>query len=164
MNRRGVSAYALAAALMISGVASAAPAPRRVPKLVVILVVDQLRADYIDQYGHNWTGGLRRLMDEGAWFREAAYPYMTTVTCVGHSTIVTGSLPRTHGIIGNSWWDRGSGRSMSCVSDADQTLISYGAPVKGGTSTKNLLVPAFPDELRMQTGVAPRIVTASMPR
>ena len=51
---------------------------------------------------------------------------------------------------------------MSCVSDADQTLISYGAPVKGGTSTKNLLVPGFPDELRMQTGVAPRIVTASI--
>jgi len=162
MKRRFATACALAAALMTSGVASAAPAPRRVPKLVVILVVDQLRADYIDQYGHNWTGGMRRLMDEGAWFREAAYPNMTTVTCVGHSTIVTGSLPRTHGIIGNSWWDRGSGRSMSCVSDADQTLISYGAPVKGGTSTKNLLVPAFPDELRMQTGVAPRIVTASI--
>jgi predicted AlkP superfamily pyrophosphatase or phosphodiesterase len=162
MKRRVTAVLALAAMSLVAGFAGAAPAPRRVPKLVVILVVDQMRADYVEQYGNNWTGGLRRLMTEGAWFREVAYPYMTTVTCAGHSTIVTGSLPRTHGITGNSWWDRENGRLLPCVSDADKTLISYGAPARGGTSTKNLLVPTLPDELRAQTAVAPRIVTASM--
>ncbi len=147
---------------IVSAAPPPAPAPRRTPRLVVILVVDQMRADYVEKFGQNWTGGLRKLMDEGAWFREAAYPYMTTVTCVGHSTIVTGSLPRTHGIIGNSWWDRESGRSVNCVADPDATLISYGAPARGGTSTRNLLVPALPDELRIQRGMAPRIVTASI--
>jgi predicted AlkP superfamily pyrophosphatase or phosphodiesterase len=162
MKRRVTAVLAFAAVLLITGVAVAAPAPRRVPKLVVILVVDQMRADYVEQYGSNWTSGLRRLMTQGAWFREASFPYMTTVTCTGHSTIVTGSLPRTHGITGNAWWDRENDRLLPCVSDADQTLISYGAPAKGGTSTKNLLVPTLPDELRAQTAVAPRIVTASM--
>jgi predicted AlkP superfamily pyrophosphatase or phosphodiesterase len=162
MKRRFTAVLVLVAVLLGAGTVSAAPAPRRVPKLVVILVVDQMRGDYVEQYGSNWTSGLRRLMDEGAWFREAAYPYMTTVTCAGHSTIVTGSLPRTHGITGNSWYDRESGRLANCVADADEKLISYGTPATGGTSTKNLLVPAFPDELRAQTSVAPRIVTASM--
>jgi predicted AlkP superfamily pyrophosphatase or phosphodiesterase len=162
MKRRVVVVFAVLALLLAASAASTAPAPRRGPRLVVVLVVDQMRADYVDQYGQNWTGGLRRLMDEGAWFREASFPYMTTVTCAGHSTIVTGSLPRTHGITGNSWWDRENGRLTNCVADADQTLISYGAPAKGGTSTKNLLVSTLPDELRAQSAVSPRIVTASM--
>jgi predicted AlkP superfamily pyrophosphatase or phosphodiesterase len=162
MKRRSIAACAITTALLAATGPLASPAPPHAPRLVVILVVDQMRADYVDKYAQHWTSGLRRLMDEGAWFREASYPYMTTVTCVGHSTIVTGSLPRTHGIVGNSWWDRESGKAMGCVTDADQSLISYGAPVKGGTSTKNLLVPAFPDELRAQSGIAPRIVTASM--
>jgi predicted AlkP superfamily pyrophosphatase or phosphodiesterase len=162
MKRRSVAALVLAALVLAVCAAFAAPAPRRTPKLVVILVVDQMRADYVEKFGQNWTGGLRRLMDEGAWFREALYPYMTTVTCVGHSTIVTGSLPRTHGIVANSWFDRESGKLLNCTADGDQSVISYGAPATGGTSTKNLMVPAFPDELRSQSGIAPRVVTASM--
>jgi predicted AlkP superfamily pyrophosphatase or phosphodiesterase len=162
MKRRSTISLVIAVLSLVVCVPLASPAPRRTPKLIVILVVDQMRADYVEKFGQNWTGGLRRLMDEGAWFRQAAYPYMTTVTCVGHSTIVTGSLPRTHGIVSNQWWDREGARAMNCVADADASLISYGAPVKGGTSTKNLLVPALPDELRLQLGAAPRIVTASM--
>lgn len=139
------------------------PTPRRTPKLVVILVVDQMRADYVEKFGQHWTAGMRRLMDEGAWFREAAYPYMTTVTCVGHSTIVTGSLPRTHGIVGNELFDREAGKSANCVADPEKTLVSYGEPAKGtGTSTKNLRVPTLGDELRAQLGVPPRIVSLSL--
>ena len=63
------------------------------PKLVVLLVVDQMRADYVDKFRFQWTGGLKRLVDEGAWFRNAAYPYAATETCVGHATISTGALP-----------------------------------------------------------------------
>ena len=54
--------------------------------LVVILVVDQMRADYVGRFQGNWTGGLKRMVTDGAWFSEAAYPYLTTVTCAGHAT------------------------------------------------------------------------------
>ena len=159
---------ALVFALALSTVAAplAAPPPaaaRRTPKLVVILVVDQMRADYPDKFGQNWTGGLRRLMDEGAWFREASYAYSATVTCVGHTSIVTGSLPRTHGIVGNDLWDRDAGRSANCVADPDTTLVSYGAPAKGAaTSTKNMRVPTLADEMRAQLAGPTRIVSLSL--
>src|SRR5579863_1399980 len=87
------------------------------PKLVVMLVVDQMRADYVDKFQFQWTGGLKRLVQEGAWFREAAYPYAATETCVGHSTISTGALPATHGMIANSWFDRESQKMVTCTSD-----------------------------------------------
>src|SRR5690349_10953905 len=82
----------------------AAPAvPPARPKLVVLLVVDQMRGDYIDKFRGQWTGGLKRLVAEGAWFRAAAFPYAATETCVGHSTISTGTLPATHGMVANAW-------------------------------------------------------------
>lgn len=140
-----------------------AVAPARTPRLVVQLVVDQMRADYVEKYGGHWTKGLRRLVNEGAWFRQAAYPYLTTVTCVGHSSIATGSVPHTHGIIANDIRDRESGKVENCVDDSSQKPISYGLPGTGpGTSTKRLRVPTFSDELRVQAPVAPRIVTMSM--
>src|SRR5215470_1603945 len=92
------------------------PASDARPKLVVLLVVDQMRGDYVDKFRSQWTGGLKRLLDEGAWFREAAYPYAATETCVGHSTISTGALPATHGKVGNAWWDRGSESMVTCTS------------------------------------------------
>jgi len=161
------AAFSITLALLVSlatarGIAAPVPATAPGPRLVVILVVDQMRADYVERFGHQWTGGFRRLMDEGAWFRLAAYPYLTTVTCVGHSTIVTGSFPNTHGIVANNWWDRGDGKPVNCVSDPTKTLVSYGEPAKGGTSTRNLLVPTLGDELRMQSAVPPRIVTLSL--
>jgi hypothetical protein len=94
---------------------------------------------------------------------QAACPYLATVTRAGHSTFVTGGLPDTHGIVSNQWRDREAGRAVGCVTDPDQSLVSYAALVpKGGTSTKNLRVPAFPDELRLQFTPPPRIVTASL--
>src|SRR5438270_12860474 len=56
------------------------------PKLVLLIVVDQMRGDYVDKFLHQWTGGLRRLVEEGAWFHDAGYPYAATETCVGHAT------------------------------------------------------------------------------
>jgi predicted AlkP superfamily pyrophosphatase or phosphodiesterase len=160
------TALVLVLALCLSVVASPLAAPtaaRRTPRLVVILVVDQMRADYVEKFGGHWTGGLHRLMDEGAWFREAAYTHMSTVTCVGHSSIVTGSLPRTHGIVNNDLWDREAGKGGNCVADPGTTLVSYGAPAKGtATSTRNLLVPTLADEMRAQLGGPTRIVSLSL--
>jgi predicted AlkP superfamily pyrophosphatase or phosphodiesterase len=142
---------------------AAPPVRRTAPKLVVILVVDQFRADYVARFSKDWTGGLRRLLDEGATFPQAAFPYMATITCVGHTSIATGSFPSTHGIVANDIWDRATGKPGNCTEDPDATLVSYGEPVKGaGTSTRKLLVPALPDELRAQLPTPPRIVSLSM--
>ncbi|HSC44473.1 MAG TPA: alkaline phosphatase family protein [Candidatus Acidoferrum sp.] len=143
--------------------AKSAAAPSR-PKLVVLLVVDQMRGDYVDKFQHQWTGGLRRMLQEGAWFREAAYPYAATETCVGHATISTGALPTTHGMVANAWWDRDSQKIVTCTSDPNVTNTVYGggSATAGGDSAWRMRIPAFAEELRSQTGGDTRVVTFSL--
>src|SRR5438093_9032599 len=74
------------------------------PRLLVMLVVDQFAYEYIDLYGQQWTHGLHRLFENGALFTNARYPYATTVTCPGHSSIGTGVVPAVHGLINNTWY------------------------------------------------------------
>ncbi len=132
------------------------------PKLVVLLVVDQMRADYIDKFQHQWSRGLQRLIAHGAWFRQAAYPYLNTVTCPGHATISTGAFPATHGVVLNAWWEREAGEERSCTDDPRSPVISYGRPAKGGHSPARLAVPTFADELRTQMATPSRVVTFSL--
>ena len=141
-----------------------APRPPARPKLVAVLVVDQMRADYVDKFRGQWSAGLRRLVEEGAWFRNAAYPYAATETCVGHATISTGALPATHGIIGNAWWDREQQAMVTCTADANAQDLGYaGLSVKGGDSAARLRLPTFADELRFQNGGgAARVVSISL--
>jgi predicted AlkP superfamily pyrophosphatase or phosphodiesterase len=141
--------------------AGAAPPP--VPKLVVMLVVDQMRNDYIDDYGGHWSGGLRRLVSEGARFRNAAYPYFNTVTCAGHATISTGTIPAVHGIILNQWWHRDEQKELTCTDDPAFPTVLYGAgkPV-GGHSAKRLRVPSFAQTLDRAQGQRAHVVTISL--
>src|SRR5579864_9720064 len=133
------------------------------PKLVVLLVVDQMRADYVDKFRFQWTGGLKHLVDEGAWFRDAAYPYAATETCVGHSTISTGAFPATHGMVANAWWDRDTKKMVTCTADPQAKNSGYaGVTAKGGDSAWQMKVPAFAEELKFQTGSATRVVTFSL--
>ena len=133
------------------------------PKLIVLLVVDQMRADYVDKFRFQWTGGLKRLVDEGAWFRDAAYPYAATETCVGHSTISTGAFPATHGMVANAWWDRETQKLVTCTSDPNVKNVGYaGANPQGGDSAWRMAVPSFAEELKFQTGGATRIVAFSL--
>jgi hypothetical protein len=132
------------------------------PKLVVVLVVDQMRSDYLDRHAAAFTGGFKRLMSEGAWFKEAAYPYLATVTCPGHSTIGTGAFPYRHGMILNEWVDRKDGRITGCTADPSVQIITY-APVEKtatGESARNLLVPTLADRIRERANG--RVVTMSI--
>ena len=158
--RTAVAAIGVVMGVLAPWRAAAAPRPR--PKLIVILVVDQMRADYFDRYSQQWSAGLKRLMDQGAWFRLAAYPYLNTVTCPGHATISTGAFPQTHGIPLNEWWDRTEARLVPCTEDLRSPLVSYGPPVKGGESPWALRVPTLADELRVQLPIVPRVVTVSL--
>jgi predicted AlkP superfamily pyrophosphatase or phosphodiesterase len=137
--------------------------PARHPKLIVLLVVDQMRGDYVDKFLSQWTGGLRRLVEEGAWFRDAAYPYAATETCVGHATISTGALPADHAMVANAWWDRGSQKMVNCTADPNAQNSGYaGVSAKGGDSAWRMEVPAFAEELKFQTGGPTRVVTFSL--
>jgi predicted AlkP superfamily pyrophosphatase or phosphodiesterase len=143
--------------------ASRSAAARSTPALVVLVVVDQFRADYVQRYSHQWTKGLRRMIDSGAYFPLAAYPYSGTVTCAGHTTIGTGAFPRTHGMIGNGWYDRDAKRSTTCTQDADAMSVPFGG--RSGVehhSSKWLLANTFADELRAQSGAAAKVVSISL--
>ena len=147
-------------ALALTVTVQAQPRP---PKLLVIIAVDQMRGDYIDRFQHQWTGGLKRLVTEGAWFRQADYPYFNTITCAGHASISTGTVPAVHGMVLNEWWDAAEKRVVSCTEDESHGYVSYGAPVKGpGHSAARLLAPTLADELRLQNPGAPRVVTIAM--
>jgi predicted AlkP superfamily pyrophosphatase or phosphodiesterase len=130
------------------------------PKLVVLVVVDQMRADYVDHFKGNWTRGLKRLVRQGAWFRRAAYPYLTTVTCAGHATISTGALPASHGIFQNAWWDREHAGLVTCTEDPNAHDIGYSAAVTGGDSGVMLTMPTLSDVLRTQREA--RVVTLAL--
>ncbi len=133
------------------------------PKLVVLIVVDQMRADYVDKFRSQWTGGLKRLLEQGAWFRAAAFPYAATETCVGHATISTGAFPASHGMIANAWWDRETQKMVTCTSDPAATNLAYaGAQVKGGDSAVRMLVPSFAEELKFQSAGGTRVVSFSL--
>lgn len=128
--------------------------------LVVVLVVDQMRTEYIDLLGPQFTDGFRRLLDEGSWFREAAYPYLNTVTCAGHATIGTGALPYRHGMVLNAWWDRDNARSNPCTTDRSAKNIGYMGTPAGGDSAAALLLPPLAQQLR--EGARGRVVALSL--
>ncbi len=142
-----------------AGAPGTAPAP---PRLVVVLVVDQMRADYVARYAHQWTRGLARLIRDGARFPRAAYPYANTVTCVGHATIATGAFPRTHGIVGNSWFDATEWKTVRCADDPSATLVSYGGQASGAYSPRLLQVSTLADELQAQLPGPGRVVSLSL--
>jgi predicted AlkP superfamily pyrophosphatase or phosphodiesterase len=132
-------------------------APR--PKLVVFVAVDQMRADYLVRYGNLYEHGLKRLTEKGAWFKNAAYPYLNTVTCAGHSTLGTGTFPYKHGMVLNAWFDRDSGKVMTCTEDKSVTEVSY-ADVPGiADSAKNIKQPSLAEILHHDKG---HVVTMSI--
>lgn len=154
----------LAALLLLTVQSTSAPlgaqGPR--PKLVVFLVADQMRADYPVKYGGLLQHGLKRLTTQGAWYTNAAYPYLTTVTCVGHATIGTGTLPYKHGMIANAWYERATGKVVTCNADQESTDISYGAATGAGAgeSAKSLMAPTLADVMRGT--LHSRVATMSM--
>ena len=148
---------ALAAVLLLTA-ASGAQQPIR---LVVIVVLDQFRAEYLNTFASHWRAGFKTLLAEGAVFTRAAYPYLHTDTCAGHFTIGTGAFPRSHGMVSDLWWDRETRRSVECTDDDRSPLVTYGRPSKLGKSAHRSLVPSLADEMRSQRPGG-RVVALSM--
>src|SRR4051794_14216250 len=110
--------------LLVLGLAAAglpaAPAPVRAaeerPRLVVLVVFDQLRGDYLTRWEELYgKKGFRRLMDDGAWFTNCHYPYALTLTGAGHASLLTGCSANKHGIVGNEWYDPKKREEVYCA-------------------------------------------------
>jgi len=123
------------------------PAPKP-PKLVLAIVIDQFRYDYLLRFRRDYNAGMARLLEHGAVFTDAHHIHFPTVTAVGHSTFLSGATPSSSGIIGNEWYDRQSGETVTSVSDADTKLVG-GPPGAPGSSPHRMLVSTVGDELKM---------------
>ncbi|MEX2263111.1 MAG: alkaline phosphatase family protein [Bryobacteraceae bacterium] len=145
---------------LLLGTASLLAAQPARPKLVVAITVDQFRYDYLSRFRASYTGGIDRLLKRGAVFADAHYEHFPTVTAIGHSTIMSGATPSTSGIIGNDWFDRQSGKTVTSVSD--DTVRLLGAGDKSGSSPRRLLVSTLGDELKMAGPDKPRLIGISM--
>ncbi len=135
--------------------------PAAPPRLVVLIVVDQLRADYLNWYGEQWSHGLRRLL-AGAVFPRASLPYAVSRTCAGHGTISTGTYPSVHGLIDNEWYDAATRAFVSCTFDASADAIAFGG-ARGAEhhSARSLGAPTIGDELLRQAP-ASRVVSIGL--
>jgi arylsulfatase A-like enzyme len=148
---------------LASMVPASARAGAKVPRLVVLLSVDQMRADYVEQYGDTWRGGLHRLLTTGAVYTQARYPYLNTITCAGHSTYGTGAFPHRHGMILNSWWSRELKRGVECTEDAGSPAVHYGPTEPSpGHSARSIAVPTLADALKAALVPRPRVVSFSL--
>lgn len=128
------------------------------PKLVVGIVVDQMRYEYLHKFNDRFTdGGFKRLMNDGFMMKNAHYNYIPTYTGPGHSSVYTGTTPATHGIISNNWYVRDLGKMIYCAEDSTVTNIG-GSPGSGGISPRNLLTTTITDELRLSTNQRSRVV------
>src|ERR1700689_2518515 len=125
------------------------------PKLVVILVVDQFRADYLDRYRADLKGrGFRLFLDHGAYFEDCYYDYANTKTAPGHATLGTGAYTDGHGISSNEWWDlsRNKQRPVSSVEDDRYRIVGEIHPSKtGDASPITLRASTIGDSLRLAT-------------
>ena len=139
-----------------------APAPSKRPRLVLLIVVDQFRYDYLERFGDLFgPNGFRRLLRDGASWTQSNYDHMPTYTAPGHATMMTGAFPAETGIVGNEWLDRASGKRITSVFD-DSVKILGGDPTETGASPKRLLSSTVGDELRLITNDRSKVIGISV--
>jgi predicted AlkP superfamily pyrophosphatase or phosphodiesterase len=134
------------------------------PKLVVGIVVDQMRWDYLyrfyDRYAPN--GGFKRMLTQGHTCENTLMPFAPTVTACGHSTIYSGAPPAISGIAGNSWWDKYEQRNVYCTEDKTVHTVGASNVGVGQQSPRNLFVNTIGDELRLATNFKGKVISIAL--
>ncbi len=126
-----------------------APAPIERPKLVVLIGIDQFRADYLERYDAALTGGFRRLKDHGRYYPGATVEHAPTLSYPGHTTLATGSHPKTHGITSNAWVETlADGRKRRVSAARDPSVEILGEPDSPGLSPRQIRVTGLADWIR----------------
>jgi arylsulfatase A-like enzyme len=160
--RRSFLRIFLAVLIVGSLPASFASAYKAHPKLVVVVVIDQFRGDYLERYRDQFgEGGFRLLLDHGANFTDCNYDYANTRTAPGHATLFTGAYSNGHGIVANEWWDLKKKKMVTSVEDDDTKLVGI-AEDKTGASPHNLLADTLGDELKLATQGQARVFSLSL--
>jgi predicted AlkP superfamily pyrophosphatase or phosphodiesterase len=175
-----LASVVLAALVLSFSVSASAQAYVGKPKLIVIVVIDQFRGDYLNRHQADFKGrGFNLFMKQGAWFTDCYYDYANTKTGPGHATIGTGSYSDGHGIDSNEWWDatRSYDDQVSSVEDERYQLVDLphdsipankpGAPATAakwvvGSSPLNLRATTLGDELRLATQGRSRVFAVSL--
>jgi arylsulfatase A-like enzyme len=156
----------LAAISLAVALPTAQPPARPDVRLVLLIAVDQFRYDYLTRFRSEYTDGIKRLLTEGAVFTNANLEHYPTVTAIGHATMLSGATPSVSGIIGNDWFDRETGATVTSVSDS--TVKPLGSATASPASPRRLLVSTLGDELKMASRLpkgapdAPRVVGVSL--
>lgn len=128
------------------------------PKLIVGVVVDQMRWDYLYRYGNRYgAGGFKRLLQEGFSCENTLINYTPTITACGHTCVYTGSVPAIHGIIGNTWYSPELGRTVYCAEDTTVTTVGS-TSAAGKMSPRNMLVTTIGDELKLSNNFQSKVI------
>ncbi len=155
------SVYAIIISILLSTLTYAQKTLER-PKLVVGIVVDQMRYDYLYRFHDNYSeGGFKRLMKQGTNFRKAYIPYIPTFTAVGHTCIYTGSVPALTGIIANDWIERNTNTKMYCTQDDNESTVGSSSDA-GQMSPRNLIASTITDEYLLGTNFNSRAYGVSI--
>jgi predicted AlkP superfamily pyrophosphatase or phosphodiesterase len=153
-------------AAIVSPIPSSASAYNGHPRLIVVIVIDQFRGDYLERYRDEFgDAGFRFLLDRGAYFPNCNYNYANTRTAPGHSTLFTGAYSNGHGIVSNEWWDAKKKRMVTSVEDDDTKLVGLpdaAGEKKAGASPHNLLADTLGDEMKLATGGKSRVFAISL--
>lgn len=137
--------------------------PPEKPKLIVGIIVDQMRYDYISRYWDKFdTKGFKRLIGEGAFCKNANFDYIFTQTAVGHATISTGALPAVHGIVSNTWYNRLKAQKIYCVADDKATIVGSKTEAVGKMSPRNLISTTTGDELKLASNGNSKVIAISL--
>lgn len=149
-------------AIICVPVSSGASAYNGRPKLIVVIVIDQFRGDYVERY-HDEFGdsGFRFLTDHGAYFPNCNYNYANTRTAPGHSTLFTGAYSNGHGIVANEWWDPVKKKRVTSVEDETTKLVGVSSD-KPGASPHNLMADTLGDEMKLATQGKSRVFAISL--
>ena len=133
------------------------------PKLVVGLVVDQMRWDYLYRYYEKYqNNGFKRLLKQGYSLNNVHINYIPTYTAIGHTTIYTGSVPAIHGIAGNDWFDKITGKNVYCTADNMVKPVGTTNEKAGNHSPRNLWSTTITDELRLATNFQAKVIGVSL--
>lgn len=132
------------------------------PKLVVGIIVDQMRQEYFYRFADRYVeGGFKRFSEQGFMMTNGHYNYIPTYTGPGHASVYTGTTPSTHGIIGNNWYVRSMSKMIYCAEDSTVTNVG-GTPENGKISPRNMLTTTITDELRLSTGKRSKTVAIAI--
>lgn len=132
------------------------------PKLVVGIVVDQMRWDYLYRFRDRYSpDGFNRLVAEGFSCDNTLIPYIPTYTAPGHTCIYTGSVPSLHGIIGNNWYDRTLRKSIYCTYDSTASTVGSSSD-EGKQSPHNLWASTITDQLRLSSNFRSKVIAIAL--